>query len=958
MDEVEDERGTKSLGLRRGLWGRMLGIGLFVALGTFAVSQAIEGDRGQVAAAADEALSETTGTTASEQSIPADGASDQHVALQQAASDPSKFVDSAALVTAIDAGNRDQQANGPQPTNSQQFSLSPNKNLTLPNETARSTEKSRLVATTLQPQATATGRSGGNQDTRSENSTDNSAFAPPPTDPSAGPKPLVSLPIEKPEQLASPNDANQQSKEQGFGTPPSRSFDSQELPSKSFEPQKNPPSGDFATASPSVASPSRFDSGPMGFAASPQTNSDSAAAPVTKADNSSNGALSIGGLKPQDNKATAENPGGGFPGNDLRSPASINSNQANAPTSDQGFASGQTNTTGADFTPSTATTNPSLPKLPATSTDERSAFSSPTTNSNPSAVPVPPSVTGQGGSSTPPADNGTRFGSPPGGMPAREEQPAAAPPPSSLPNPFAERPVTPDPRSPSGGFGSSTAPSPQQPAARSPLTQLPALGGNQNPPVNAASAAQTRPVPGDAKLEGLQTPSLAIEKISPDEIQLGQVAKFKIAVKNVGRVLATGVNVSDQIPAGADLVTSVPEPSQKSADGKIQWSLGDLAPGEEKIISLDLRPNRPGEIGSVAQVTFASQASSRTRVTRPVLAVEHSGPPRILVGDLVPLKIVIHNRGDGVAKDVVVQEAVPLQLKFNDEFRDLEYPIGDIPPGQSREINLNLVAVEAGRFQNLVAVKGKGDIEAEHKIEMEVIAPKLEANSSGPSRRFLKRAATHTFTASNSGTAAATNVDLIARLPRGVQFNSANNQGQYDPGSHAVYWSLADLKPGQSANVELVSTPVETGQHEIEFRATADLNQTASFKQALNIEHLVDVYFEIDDLDDHIEIGANTRYQVRIVNQGTKPATNVRLALELDNGIRPDSVDSRIPAEIRGQAVVFQPIASINPGEELRLIVVATAMAAGEHRAAANLQTDGREINITKEESTRVYSDR
>jgi uncharacterized membrane protein len=257
-----------------------------------------------------------------------------------------------------------------------------------------------------------------------------------------------------------------------------------------------------------------------------------------------------------------------------------------------------------------------------------------------------------------------------------------------------------------------------------------------------------------------------------------------------------------------------------------------------------------------------------------------------------------------------------------------------------------------------VAVKGKGDIEAEHKIEMEVIAPKLEANSSGPSRRFLKRAATHTFTASNAGTAAATNVDLIARLPRGVQFNSANNQGQYDPGSHAVYWSLADLKPGQSANVELVSTPVETGQHEIEFRATADLNQTASFKQALNIEHLVDVYFEIDDLDDHIEIGANTRYQVRIVNQGTKPATNVRLALDLDNGIRPDSVDSRIPAEIRGQAVVFQPIASINPGEELRLIVVATAMAAGEHRAAANLQTDGREINITKEESTRVYSDR
>jgi hypothetical protein len=40
------------------------------------------------------------------------------------------------------------------------------------------------------------------------------------------------------------------------------------------------------------------------------------------------------------------------------------------------------------------------------------------------------------------------------------------------------------------------------------------------------------------------------------------------------------------------------------------------------------------------------------------------------------------------------------------------------------------------------------------------------------------------------------------------------------------------------------------------------------------------------------------------------------------------------------------------------IVVEATGTGSGEHRVAANLRTEGREINITKEESTRVYADR
>ena len=95
-----------------------------------------------------------------------------------------------------------------------------------------------------------------------------------------------------------------------------------------------------------------------------------------------------------------------------------------------------------------------------------------------------------------------------------------------------------------------------------------------------------------------------------------------------------------------------------------------------------------------------------------------------------------------------------------------------------------------------------------------------------------------------------------------------------------------------------------------------------------------------------------------MVNQGTKTATNVLIQLEFPQGIQPTSSEGNVTPQIRGQQVVFPPIVSLNPGDEIALTVHARGTAAGDHRISMNLQTDGREIDVTKQESTRVYSDR
>ena len=474
-----------------------------------------------------------------------------------------------------------------------------------------------------------------------------------------------------------------------------------------------------------------------------------------------------------------------------------------------------------------------------------------------------------------------------------------------------------------------------------------------------ASSALTLSTPGERRLEGVQSPSLTIEKVSPREIQVDQPADFEIRVRNVGRVPADNVMVIDRVPSGTEFLGATPKAARSaSSSGGLEWDIGTIEPGQEKRIRYQLKPTRPGEIGSVAQVVFATQASMRTVVTKPVLNIQHATSPKMLMGDNFVFDVIVENRGDGPATDVIIQEEVPEQLEYQAGFRQLEYEIGTLLPGQKRELRLALKAGKVGKFRNVMFATGKGGLEAKHALDLEVVAPEIRVSSEGPHRRFLERKAAHQFTIENRGTAKATNVDLIARLPSGLRYVSSDNRGQYDAQSHAVYWKMPELASGVAGTVEVTTVPVSVGQQNIKFEAEADLKLTATTDHELTVEHLIDVFFDIDDVIDPIEIGSTTSYRMRILNQGTKAASNVQLQVDFPPGLTPESVDGNLRHQITGQRVVFEPIGSLPPGQELTMSVTARGKAAGDHRVVANLRADGRDVAISKEDTTRVYSDR
>jgi uncharacterized repeat protein (TIGR01451 family) len=340
-----------------------------------------------------------------------------------------------------------------------------------------------------------------------------------------------------------------------------------------------------------------------------------------------------------------------------------------------------------------------------------------------------------------------------------------------------------------------------------------------------------------------------------------------------------------------------------------------------------------------------------------MLTVQHSAPPKVLMGDSVTLAIKIANPGTGAATGVLLEEDIPEGLSHA-AGHELEYEIGTLKPGESRELSLTLRAVKAGTVENVLVVRGEGNLIAEDRLQLEVIAPQLQVGVQGPSLRYLERQATYSLSLSNPGTAPAKDVELVAYLPKGLKFVEANNEGQYDAQNHAVYWSLDELPATRQGVVQLTALPIETGEQKLRVEGQADLGLSHTAEQVVLVEAIAELSFDVADVADPIEIGSDTLYQVRVNNQGSKTATNVRIAALLPAGLQPISGEGPTRASVNGQQVIFEPLARLAPKDQVVFKIQARGLQLGDQRIQVQLSSDERPTPVAKEEITRVYADK
>jgi uncharacterized repeat protein (TIGR01451 family) len=498
-----------------------------------------------------------------------------------------------------------------------------------------------------------------------------------------------------------------------------------------------------------------------------------------------------------------------------------------------------------------------------------------------------------------------------------------------------------------------------------------ARGGRPDGVANPRTATAGQGRPGPMQLEGLQTPQFALEKRGPREIQVGKPARYEILVRNVGNATALDVTLHDAVPYGTTLITTTPPASPVgdrqpagpgghsggSAAAELVWALGALAPGGEARVSMEVMPEIEGEIGSVASVSFRTEASMRSRATKPDLKLDASEAKAVRIGGEMKLSLKVSNPGTGIATGVVLEGLLPEGVSHS-AGRELEFDVGQLRPGESRTIDLVLGSSGPGVHMARFAARADGRLEVEQAVRLEVTAPTLELSAEMPSRRYLQRPATCVLSMVNAGTAPARAVELVAQLPPGMKFVRANHAGFYEERFHRVLWNLEELPPGERGSVEMVLMPVDLGPQKIVSAARSSDGPSSQASHTVEVEGLAALFFEVTDSEDPIEVGGVTEYIVRIGNQGTKAASGVRLTATLLGDLEP--VDAKGPAAHRvdNLAVIFEPLARLAPTEEAVFRIRVRGRREGDQRMQVQLVSDDHPSPITKEEITRVYADR
>ena len=462
-------------------------------------------------------------------------------------------------------------------------------------------------------------------------------------------------------------------------------------------------------------------------------------------------------------------------------------------------------------------------------------------------------------------------------------------------------------------------------------------------------------------------PGIRVIASGPKSIVVGKAAAYSIRVQNPSADPAdTSLGDADHAARGVVLKTHIPDVIDVQAsetsggsvttrslpDGgqEVMWLLEELAAGHEESLRLVLLPR------SAVAFDFAVDWSQRAQIYTtaievqvPRLEMSISGPSDVNFGETRVYAIEISNPGSGPAEDVEIRLGPGAA---NQEPKAL----GTLAPGARRKLEVEMTARDAGVMEiSAVATAGTG-LRITSRKQVQVRRADLALETTGPKLKFAGTSATYHVSVSNTGDAVARSVVATAILPKHAEYLDGIATAEIS--NERVRWMIGELQPGAQRTFEIRCQLVAEGAHPFSVRVEDANELTATQTFVTRVEAVADLKLVLDDPRGPEPVGDDVRYEINVVNRGSKEATNIRIRAYFADGIQPTRVAGHAGEVIAAEGEVrFQPIPTIAAGKTITLTVTARAFEAGNLRFRVELQADDPDIQLVGEESTRFFGD-
>lgn len=476
--------------------------------------------------------------------------------------------------------------------------------------------------------------------------------------------------------------------------------------------------------------------------------------------------------------------------------------------------------------------------------------------------------------------------------------------------------------------------------SRARLRQPPA--GQPASPAIAAAASEA------------QAPNIRVAWRKQGEVSVGRECRCELEIENVGAAAARNLEVVAIFSSNVRVTNSEPAPARH--DECLVWQIAELSGGEKQAIEIMMLPLGPGEITTQAEVRYSTAVSGSFQVAEPKLALKLSGPREAMLGESATQTILITNPGTGVASNVQIAARIPQGLEHA-RGGELLMEIGALHPGETRTVRLPLAAIAGGKHIVQVEAQAAGGLVQQASCSVNVMAAQMTTTIAGPSLRYLGRRAAYTVTVTNDGDIPSDNVRVMHKVPEGFKFLGADHGGQYDADGQLLNWFVGRLDPGQSLELGANFECGEIGEFTHFVRATNDQGAVSDTQATTAVDGTPLLSMSVKDLEDPVETGADTAYEVEIRNEGSAAAQRIQLACELPEGVTLLDVKSPAAHRTTGAAIEFAPIAQLGPGESTTVRINVRAQKSGNLRFRAQLSSDSVEEPVVEEELTKFYAE-
>ena len=490
--------------------------------------------------------------------------------------------------------------------------------------------------------------------------------------------------------------------------------------------------------------------------------------------------------------------------------------------------------------------------------------------------------------------------------------------------------------------------------------QRPNFDESSEPPATVQpteNRATNRPSAEDQPLLARKNAILNVETLGPRHVVIGKPSPFRVKVENLSAVAASDVVVTVSIPAWAEVSRTdatrgmARRESGNAGSAQLVWQVGALEGNRSEELQLSVIP-RKNEPFDLAVSWTAAPATSRTviEVREPKVQLAIACPAEINYGETKAFRLTVSNPGTGDAENVTIS-LLPLDGGSKPA---ASHTIGNLAPGASQNLEVELTARQAGNLAITAIVTADGGLRTEATEHVLVRRAGLKLDVAGPKMKYAGTLATYAIQVSNPGNAPAKDIQVTAALPGGAEYLDSNDGGQHDAESGRIVWTLASLQPGGERNLEIKCTLKAPGSNVVQIVAEAAEKLSDSTVLTTDVEALSDLKLEVSDPPGAVPVGEDMVYEIKIKNRGTKAAEDVDVVAFFSDGIEAISVHGADHEIARGQ-VVFRPLASVPAGEEVVLKIVAAAHKPGNlvFRAEVECRTAG--TRLAAEETTRFY---